>query len=142
MSIFNNLIKKIPFYVPLEIKINKSDDFLRIRETLTRIGVGSFGKKTLWQTCHIVHYKGKYYILHFLEMLTMDGHNVKICPEDIKRRNSVAKLIQDWGLCEIKCNLGACSDQKMRIISHKEKNEWVLMSKYHSFDPNKEVVLD
>lgn len=142
MSIFNNLVKKIPFYTPLEIKINQSDDFLRIRETLTRVGVGSFSKKTLWQTCHIVHYKGKYFILHFLEMLTMDGNSVKISPEDIKRRNSVAKLLQDWGLCEIQNTLGECSDQKLRIIPYKEKKYWSLCSKYHSFDPKKDVVFD
>ena len=104
MSIFNNLIKKIPFYTPLEIKIKKSDDYLRIRETLTRVGVGSFGKKTLWQTCHVVHHKGKYYILHFLEMLISENISVKITPEDIRRRNSVAKLLEEWGLCEIKSN--------------------------------------
>lgn len=133
MSIFAPLYSKIPYYTPLEIKIKRSDDFLRIRETLTRIGVGSFKKKTLWQTCHIVHEKGKYYILHFLEMLIMDGQNLRISPEDIKRRNSVVKLLEQWGLCEIKSNLGTCSDQKLRIIAHKEKHEWSLLSKYHSF---------
>lgn len=142
MSIFNNLVEKIPFYIPLEIKIKKSDDFLRIRETLTRVGVGSFSKKILWQTCHIVHYKGRYFILHFLEMLIMDGKSVKISPEDIKRRNSVAKLIQDWGLCEITTNLGECSTQKLRIITHKDKNNWTLCSKYYSFDENKDVVFE
>ena len=142
MSIFNNLIKKIPFYTPLEIKIKKSDDYLRIRETLTRVGVGSFGKKTLWQTCHVVHHKGKYYILHFLEMLISENISVKITPEDIRRRNSVAKLLEEWGLCEIKSNIGTCSDQKLRIIPYKEKQEWTLLSKYHLHDPKKGVDMD
>ena len=137
MSIFNNLIKKIPFYVPLEIKIKKSDDYLRIRETLTRVGVGSFGKKTLWQTCHVVHHKGKYYILHFLEMLISENISVKITPEDIRRRNSVAKLLEEWDLCEIKSNVGLRSDQKLRIIPYKEKHLWTLLSKYHLHDPEK-----
>src|SRR5574343_323875 len=135
MSNFELLSTKIPFYVPLEIKLHKSDDFLRIRETFTRIGVGSFSKKTLWQTCHIHHHKGKYYILHFLEMLIMDGHNVKIGPEDIKRRNSVANLIEQWGLCKITSTIGELSSQKLRIIPFKEKNEWSLNSKYSSFNP-------
>lgn len=135
MSIFNNLSNKIPFYVPAEIKLAKSDDFLRIRETLTRIGVGSFNKKTLWQTCHIIHHKGKYYIMHFLEMLMMDGHSVKIGPEDIRRRNSVVKLLEQWGLCVVKTKLGSCSDQKLRILSFKEKDQWTLLSKFHNFDP-------
>lgn len=133
MSVFNNLYKKVPYYTPLEIKLHKSDDFLRIRETLTRIGVGSFNKKVLWQTCHIVHEKGKYYILHFLEMLVMDGHNVRLGPEDIRRRNSVARLLEQWGLCEFKSSVGKSSDQKLRIIAHKEKNLWQLQSKYNSF---------
>lgn len=133
MSIFDPLNKKIPYYAPLEIKLHKSDDFLRIRETLTRVGVGSFKKKTLWQTCHIVHCKGKYYILHFLEMLIMDNFNVKIGPEDIRRRNSVALLLKQWGLCEIKSNIGEPSTQKLRIIPYKEKNQWTLLSKYHKF---------
>lgn len=133
MSIFDNLTKKIPYYTPLEIKLHKSDDFLRIRETLTRVGVGSFKKKTLWQTCHIVHEKGKYYIFHFLEMLIIDNFNVKIGPEDIRRRNSVAQLLSQWGLCDIKSTLGECSHQKLRIIPYKEKSEWLLLSKYHKF---------
>lgn len=136
MPIFHHLYSKIPFYAPLEIKLNHSDDYLRIRETLTRIGVGSYSKKVLWQTCHIVHDKGRYYILHFLEMLIKDGYNLKISPEDIKRRNSVANLLSQWGLCTIKSQLGVCSDQKLRIIPYKEKEQWSLCSKYHSFDKN------
>jgi len=139
MSIFNNLHQKIPNYIPLEITLHKSDDFLRIRETLTRVGVGSFKKKTLWQTYHIVHHKGKYYILHFLEMLAMDGYNIRICPEDIRRRNSVAVLLNHWGLCDIENTLGQCSDQKLRILSHKEKDQWELLSKYHTFNANSQT---
>lgn len=130
MSILLPLYDKIPFYTPLEIKLNKSDDFLRIRETLTRIGVGSFNKKVLWQTCHIVHEKGKYYILHFMEMLLLEGNTIKIGPEDIMRRNSVGKLVEGWGLCSIKNTLGECSMQKLRIIPFKEKDQWSLMSKH------------
>lgn len=124
------LQRKIPAYSPLEIRLNRSDDFLRIRETLTRIGVGSFGKKELWQTCHIVHDHGKYYIFHFLEMMLMDGQIAKITPEDIRRRNSIAKLLAQWGLCRIKSEMGESSNQKLRIIPHKEKHEWTLQSKY------------
>ena len=132
------LYKCIPFYQPLEIKLNRSDDFLRIRETLTRIGVGSYGKKILWQTCHLVHENGRYYILHFLEMLIKDGHNVRISPEDLRRRNSVGKLISDWGLCRIKTGLGKCSDQRLRIIKHGDRDQWTLMSKYHTFATDNE----
>lgn len=132
MTVFKNLYKKIPCYAPMEIKLRQSDDFLRIRETLTRVGVGSFAKKTLWQTCHILHDKGKYYVLHFLELLAMDGQRVKITPEDIRRRNTVTSLLCQWGLCDTVKPIGECSDQKLRIISYSEKHEWSLLSKYHA----------
>lgn len=131
MTELEKLYEKIPFYNPLEIRLHRSDDFLRIRETLTRIGVGSFGKKELWQTCHIIHVKGHYYIMHFMEMLILNGQNIKISPEDLMRRNSVAKLLEQWNLCSIKTNMGKCSEQKLRIIPYKEKEQWKLLSKYH-----------
>ena len=124
-----NLYHKVPFYKPLEVTINTSDDYLRVRETLTRIGVGSFANKTLWQTCHIQYDSGKYYIMHFLEVLLMNGEDVSIRPEDIMRRNTVASLIVDWGLCSFVRTPGKLSDQMLRIIPYKEKGQWKLLSK-------------
>ena len=137
MTILSPLYSVIPFYKPLVITLHKSDDFLRIRETLTRIGVGSFSKKTMWQTCHILHEKGEYFILHFLEMLIKDGHPVKLSPEDIKRRNTVARLLEQWGLCSVVSGLGECSDQRLRVIPFNEKSQWTLDSKYNTY--NKDV---
>ena len=131
---FKHLHDAIPCYIPIEIKLGKSDDFLRIRETLTRIGVGSFVKKTLFQTCHIIHEKGKYYIMHFHEMNAISGKPVHLHPEDLRRRNSIAKLIEEWKLCKIVSPLGELSQQRVRIIPYKEKSQWTLMTKLDQND--------
>jgi len=117
----------------LEIVINEPDDFLKIKETLTRIGVPSFKDKKLYQSCHVLHKRGKYYIVHFKELFALDGKPSSLSEDDIARRNMIATLLQDWGLLKI------TSAEKLqpiapmhtvKIVSHKEKQNWDLCSKY------------
>lgn len=118
----------------IEIKLNEQDDFLKVRETLTRIGVSSRKEKVLYQSCHILHKQGKYYLVHFKEMFALDGKPSNISENDIQRRNAIAKLLEEWGLIEI-VNSQLMIDNiapihQIKIISYKEKNEWELVSKY------------
>lgn len=117
----------------LEIKLNTRDDFLRIRETLSRIGLTTKGKNVLTQTCHILHKQGRYYCVHFLELYALDGKEVNITEEDILRRNRIANLLAQWGLAEI---VSPQNFQEMiplnriKILSFKEKDSWELRSLY------------
>jgi hypothetical protein len=119
----------------IEIKLENPDDFLKVKETLTRIGVSSRKERTLYQSCHILHKQGLYYIVHFKEMFLLDGKPANISDDDIQRRNSIAKLLQDWGLITIvdmkKIENDMAPIHQIKIISFKEKNEWELISKYN-----------
>ena len=118
----------------LEITLGTPDDFLKIRETLTRIGVSSQKDKKLWQSCHILHKRGKYYIVHFKEMFAMDDLPTSITEEDIERRNTIACLLEEWGLLKIVFSAKAepkAPLNKIKILSHKEKADWTLEPKYH-----------
>lgn len=118
----------------LEIKLGEDDDFLKVRETLTRIGVASRKDKTLYQSCHILHKRGKFYITHFKEMFALDGKQSNFSEEDKGRRNTIAKLLEDWGLIKIVEPSDAKSPMaplnQIKILPHKEKNEWTLVAKY------------
>jgi hypothetical protein len=124
----------LPGYIPLEVTITHPDDFLKIRETLTRIGVASRKDKILYQSCHILHKQGKYYIVHFKELFALDGKSTDITENDIQRRNSIAKLLADWGLINV-LRPGLLADlaplSQIKVISFKEKNEWSLQAKYN-----------
>ena len=115
-----------------EVTLKEPDDFLKVRETLSRIGVSSRKEKKLYQSCHILHKQGKYYIVHFKELFALDGKEHNITENDIGRRNSIASLLKDWGLVsfdntpELKAPLS-----QIKIISFKEKSEWVLEPKYN-----------
>lgn len=118
----------------LEVLLNEPDDFLKIKETLTRIGVSSKKENnTLYQSCHILHKQGRYFIVHFKELFMLDGKPSNFSEEDIARRNTIATLLSDWGLLtivdELKCELKT-SLRQIKIISHRDKNEWNLESKY------------
>lgn len=119
----------------IEVKIGEEEDFLKIKETLTRIGVASRKEKKLYQSCHIFHKQGKYYIVHFKEMFDIDGKPSNFSEEDKGRRNKIIELLQDWGLLKviepelIKEPLASMS--QIKIINHKEKNEWSLEAKYN-----------
>lgn len=118
----------------LEIKLGQEDDFLKVRETLTRIGVASRKDKTLYQSCHILHKQGKFYIVHFKEMFALDGKPTNFSDEDKGRRNTIAKLLEDWGLITIVDAEQAKTPQaalnQIKILPHKEKNDWTLVQKY------------
>lgn len=118
----------------LEVSLNEPDDFLKIKETLTRIGVASKKEvSTLYQSCHILHKQGRYFITHFKELFLLDGKPSTLTDNDIARRNTIASLLSDWGLLDI-VNPGQASNQaslkEIKIISHRDKMEWELESKY------------
>lgn len=118
----------------VEVTLHQPDDFLKVRETLTRIGVASRKEKKLFQSCHILHKKGRYYIVHFKELFALDGKHANLTSNDIQRRNRIAKLLSDWGL------IGIVTEDKIedvaplnqiKVIAFKEKGEWILESKYN-----------
>lgn len=119
----------------IEVRIGEEEDFLKIKETLTRIGVASRKEKKLYQSCHIFHKQGKYYIVHFKEMFAIDGKPSNFSDEDKGRRNKIIELLQDWGLLKViesdKIKEPLASMSQIKIISHKEKNDWTLEAKYN-----------
>jgi hypothetical protein len=119
----------------IEVRIGEEEDFLKIKETLTRIGVASRKEKKLYQSCHIFHKQGKYYIVHFKEMFMIDGKPSNFSDEDKGRRNKIIELLQDWGLLKVldseKIKEPLASMSQIKIINHKEKSEWLLEAKYN-----------
>lgn len=117
----------------LEITLPDPDAFLKIKETLTRVGVASKKDKTLWASCAILHRQGRYYILHFKELFALDGRPTDMSIDDIGRRNTIAKLLEQWGLCKIvgdSSALPVSNLSNIKVIPHREKHEWTLLSKY------------
>jgi hypothetical protein len=119
----------------VEIDLFEDDDFLKIKETLTRIGISSRKEKKLYQSCHILHKRGKYYIVHFKELFALDGLPTNLADDDIARRNTIANLLEEWELCDIvnpeQTEEPVLSIKQLKILSHKEKREWELCPKYH-----------
>ena len=118
----------------VEVVLGEPDDFLKVRETLTRIGVASRKEKKIYQSCHILHKQGKYYIVHFKELFALDGKNTNLSLNDIQRRNRIIQLLSDWGLITV-VSLDKISDlaplNQIKVLSFKEKNDWTLESKYN-----------
>jgi len=115
----------------IEVTLKHPDDFLKVKETLTRIGIASFKNKTLWQSCHILHKRGKYFIVSFKELFALDGRESTFSKEDENRRNGIVKLLVDWGLCQTTVELPETDEYtRIKIIRHAEKHEWNLESKY------------
>ena len=116
----------------LEVTLKEPDDFLKVRETLSRIGVASRKERTLYQSCHILHKQGRYFIVHFKELFALDGKQTNLSDNDVARRNTIANLLRDWGLVTI---MGSAEQlaplSQIKIISFKEKNEWILETKYN-----------
>ena len=116
----------------LEVGLNEPDDFLKVRETLSRIGVASRKERKLYQSCHILHKQGKYYIFHFKELFALDGKQTNLSENDIARRNTISNLLKDWGLISI---MGDASNvaplSQIKVLSFREKNEWTLETKYN-----------
>jgi len=119
----------------IEVSLKEQDDFLKVRETLTRIGVSSRREKILYQSCHILHKRGQYYIVHFKELFALDGKDSSIVDNDIERRNAIAKLLEEWELVKI-VNPEIMIDKiapihQIKIISFREKDQWELVSNYN-----------
>lgn len=123
-----------PGYAPLEVTLTHPDDFLKVRETLTRIGVASRKDKVLYQSCHILHKQGRYFIVHFKELFALDGKQADLTDNDLQRRNTISKLLVDWGLVKV-LNAKLFEDvaplSQIKIIAFKEKDEWDLQTKYN-----------
>ena len=129
----NNIVEWNPASM-LEISLNEPDDFLKVRETLTRIGVASRKDKKLFQSCHILHKQGRYFIVHFKELFLLDGKKSNLEENDIARRNTIAQLMSDWGLISIETAdkmKPLAPMRQIKIIPFKEKNEWELCPKYN-----------
>jgi len=118
----------------VEVTLNEPDDFLKVRETLTRIGVASRKEKIIYQSCHILHKQGKYYIVHFKELFALDGKKTNLSLNDVQRRNRIIQLLSDWGLITV-VKADAIADvaplNQIKVLAFKEKDEWTLESKYN-----------
>tara|TARA_B100000902_G_C27197749_1_gene857363 strand:- start:522 stop:953 length:432 start_codon:yes stop_codon:yes gene_type:complete len=118
----------------IEVSLSEPDDFLKVRETLTRIGVASRKEKKIYQSCHILHKQGKYYIVHFKELFALDGKKANLSLNDVQRRNRIVQLLSDWGLVTL-LDADSVSDiaplNQIKVISYKEKGDWILETKYN-----------
>ena len=124
----------------IEVALSEPDDFLKVRETLTRIGVASRKEKKLYQSCHILHKQGRYYIVHFKELFALDGKRANLTINDVQRRNRISQLLADWGLISI-LNVEQIGDiaplNQIKVLSYKDKGDWILEQKYNIGKKNK-----
>ena len=118
----------------VEVLLNEPDDFLKVRETLTRIGVASRKEKKLYQSCHILHKQGKYYLVHFKELFALDGKHANLTANDVQRRNRITQLLSDWGLISV-VKAESVTDiaplNQIKVLSYKDKGDWILEQKYN-----------
>jgi hypothetical protein len=118
----------------VEVILNEPDDFLKVRETLTRIGVASRKEKKIYQSCHILHKQGRYYLVHFKELFALDGKHANLTVNDVQRRNRIAQVIADWGLVEV-VDVSKISDiaplNQIKVLAYKDKGDWILETKYN-----------
>ena len=116
----------------LEVGLKEPDDFLKVRETLSRIGVASRKERKLYQSCHILHKQGRYYIVHFKELFALDGKQTNLSENDIARRNTITNLLKDWGLVEVLGDTEPSAPlSQIKVLSYNEKNDWTLETKYN-----------
>ena len=118
----------------VEVVLNEPDDFLKVRETLTRIGVASRKEKKLYQSCHILHKQGRYYIVHFKELFALDGKHANLTVNDVQRRNRIARLLADWGLITVVKEASVADIaplNQIKVLAYKDKNDWILEQKYN-----------
>ena len=118
----------------VEVSLSEPDDFLKVRETLTRIGVASRKEKKLYQSCHILHKQGKYYIVHFKELFALDGKHANLTPNDVQRRNRITRLLSDWGLISVvkdEAVVDIAPLNQIKVLAFKDKGEWILEQKYN-----------
>ena len=126
----------------VEVTLNEPDDFLKVRETLTRIGVASRKEKKIYQSCHILHKQGRYFLVHFKELFALDGKHANLTSNDVQRRNRIAQLLVDWGLVGI-VNSDSIQDvaplNQIKVLSYKDKGDWILETKYNIGGKRKKV---
>ena len=126
----------------VEVTLNEPDDFLKVRETLTRIGVASRKEKKIYQSCHILHKQGRYYLVHFKELFALDGKHANLTSNDVQRRNRIAQLLADWGLVGI-VDADRIQDiaplNQIKVLSYKDKGDWILETKYNIGAKKKKV---
>jgi len=126
----------------VEVTLNEPDDFLKVRETLTRIGVASRKEKKIYQSCHILHKQGRYFLVHFKELFALDGKHANLTSNDVQRRNRIAQLLVDWGLVGI-VNAESIQDvaplNQIKVLSYKDKGDWILETKYNIGGKKKKV---
>ena len=126
----------------VEVTLNEPDDFLKVRETLTRIGVASRKEKKIYQSCHILHKQGRYFLVHFKELFALDGKHANLTSNDVQRRNRIAQLLVDWGLVGI-VSSESIQDvaplNQIKVLSYKDKGEWILETKYNIGSKKKKV---
>ena len=126
----------------VEVTLNEPDDFLKVRETLTRIGVASRKEKKIYQSCHILHKQGRYFLVHFKELFALDGKHANLTSNDVQRRNRIAQLLVDWGLVGI-VNAASIQDvaplNQIKVLSYKDKGDWILETKYNIGSKKKKV---
>ena len=126
----------------IEISLGEPDDFLKVRETLTRIGVASRKEKKIYQSCHILHKQGRYYIVHFKELFALDGKHANLTQNDVQRRNRIVQLLADWGLVDI-MNVEKIQDiaplNQIKVLSYKDKGDWILETKYNIGSKKKKI---
>ena len=124
----------------LEVGLKEPDDFLKVRETLSRIGVASRKERTLYQSCHVLHKQGRYFIVHFKELFALDGKDTNLSENDIARRNTITNLLKDWELIDIIGVVGEVAPlSQIKVLSFREKNEWTLETKYNIGSKKKET---
>ena len=127
----NDIIEWKPEHM-LEVKLKEPDDFLKIRETLTRIGVASRKERKIFQSCHILHKQGRYFIVHFKELFALDGKSANLFVNDVERRNTISQLLADWGLVELINPVeNKAPLSQIKVLPFKEKSEWILEPKYN-----------
>ena len=118
----------------IEVTLNEPDDFLKVRETLTRIGVASRKEKKIYQSCHILHKQGRYFLVHFKELFALDGKHANLTSNDVQRRNRIAQLLSDWGLVEV-LNTDQIKDiaplNQIKVLAYRDKGDWILETKYN-----------
>ena len=134
MSVVNESEIKWSSDQMVEISLNEPDDFLKVRETLTRIGVASRKEKKIYQSCHILHKQGRYYLVHFKELFALDGKHANLTTNDVQRRNRIAQLLSDWGLVEV-LNTDQIKDiaplNQIKVLAYRDKGDWILETKYN-----------
>ena len=134
MSVVQELEVKWTPEQMVEVTLNEPDDFLKVRETLTRIGVASRKEKTIYQSCHILHKQGRYFLVHFKELFALDGKHANLTSNDVQRRNRISQLLADWGLVTI-VDLKKIQDiaplNQIKVLAYKDKGDWILETKYN-----------